>query len=77
MKHFGEIYKLWNLIKKPTCFKNPENPTCIDLILANKPLSFNNTYVTETGLSNFHKMIVAMMKMHFPKMKPQVISYRK
>ena len=66
-----------NLVKEPTCFKNPENPTCIDLILTNKPLSFKNTYVIETELSDFHKMVVAMMKTHFPKMKPQVISYRK
>ena len=78
MKRFTEIYKLRNLIKEPTCFKNPENPTCIDLILTNKPLSFKNTYVIETGLSGFHKMIVAVMKMHLPKKKlSQVVSYRK
>ena len=76
MKIFGKIYKLQNLIQEPTCFENPENPTCIDLILTNKPLSFKNTYVIEAGLSDFHKMVVAVMKMHFPKMKPQVISYR-
>ena len=28
-------------------------------------------------LSDFHKMTIAVMKMHFPKMKPQVVSYRK
>ena len=37
---------------------------------------FKNKYVIETGLSDFHKMIVAVMKMHFPKMKQQVVSYR-
>ena len=61
----------------PTCFKNPENPTCIDLILTNKPLRFKNTYVIETGLSDFHKIIVAVIKMNFPKRKPKVVSYRK
>ena len=70
MKAFGEIYKLRNLIKEPTS-------TRIDLILTNKPLSFKNTYLIETGLSDFHKMIVAVMKMHFPKMKPQVVSHWK
>ena len=75
-KTFGEIYKLWNFVKQPTCFKNSENPICIDLILTNNPLSFKTTYVIETGLSDFHKMTVAVMKMHFPKMKPQVVSYR-
>ena len=64
MKTFGENYKLRNLIKEPTCFKNPENPTCIDLILANKPLSFKNTYVIETGLSDSGQNDGAM-KMHF------------
>ena len=59
MKTFGEIYKLWNLIKEPKCFKNPENPTYIDLIVTNEPLSFKNTYVIETGVSDFHKMVVA------------------
>ena len=40
--------KFTNLIKEPTCFKNPENPTLIDLIdLTNKPLSFKNTYMIE------------------------------
>ena len=33
--------------------------------------------VIETGLSDFHKMIVVVMKMHLPKMKPQVFSYWK
>ena len=31
----------------------------------------------ETELSDFHEMMVAVMKMHFPKMKPQFFSYRK
>ena len=53
------------------------NRTCIDLILTNKLLSFKNTYVIETVRSDFHKMIVAVIKMHCPKMKPQVVTYRK
>ena len=74
---FCETYKLRNLVKHPTCFKNPGNPSSMDLLLTNKPLSFQTTTVIETGLSDFHKMIVAVMKMHFPKMKPRVIRYRK
>ena len=60
---------------EPTCYKNPDNSTCIDLILTKNPLSFKNTYVIETGLSDLRKMVVAVMKMHFPKMKPKVVSY--
>ena len=64
-------------MKEPTYFKNRKNPTFIDLMLKNKPLSFKNTYVIETELSDFHKMIMAVMKTHFHKMKPQVVSDRK
>ena len=77
MTGFCETYKLRNLVKHPTCFKNPENPSCIDLILTNRPLSFLTTTVIETRLSELHKMIVAVMKVHFPKMKPRAIRYRK
>ena len=58
--------------KRANMFKNPENPTCTDLILANKPLSFKNTYVIETGLSDSGQTD-SVMKMHFPKMKPQAL----
>ena len=74
---FCETYNLRNLVKHPTCLKNPENASCIDLLLTNKALSFQNTTVIETGLSDFHKMKVAVMKMHFPKMKPRLIRYLK
>ena len=77
MKTSAGIYKLQNLLKKPTCFKNPENPACIHFILTNELIGFKNTYVIETGLSDFHKKIVAVMKMHFSKMKPSVVSYWK
>ena len=50
IKTISETYKLRNLIKVSTCFKNPENPAFIDLIFTNKPLSFKNAYVIETGL---------------------------
>ena len=33
MKAFYESYNLSSLIKEPTCCKNPQNPSCIDLIL--------------------------------------------
>ena len=29
-----------SLIKEPTCYKNPQNPSCIGLILTNSPYSF-------------------------------------
>ena len=45
-----------SLIKENTCFKSVQNSSCIDLILTNRPNSFQNSMVIETGLSDFHKL---------------------
>ena len=70
LKDFCNLYLLKNLIKKPTCFKNPENPKTIDLILTNRPRSFCNSDTLETGLSDFHKLTVTVLKMFFKKQSP-------
>ena len=76
MKLFCETYDLSSLIKVPTCYKNPEKPSCIDLLLTNRPKSFQNSSVVETGLSDFHKMTVTVMKTTFEKLKPRVYYFR-
>ena len=73
MKVFCDFYEFKNLIKDA---KNPENPSCIDLVLTNNPNSFQNSGVIETGLSDFHKMTVTVMKTTFEKLKPNIIHYR-
>ena len=40
LSNFMSVHNLKTLIKQKTCFKNPENPTCIDVILTNSPRSF-------------------------------------
>ena len=42
MSEFYDTYNLQNLVKDPTCYKNPSKPTCIDLILTNFPKSFQH-----------------------------------
>ena len=44
LEDFCLNYSLSNLIKEPTCFKNPENPSCIDLMLTNFPKKFSKLY---------------------------------
>ena len=61
MKSFCENYNLKNVIKEPTCYKNPNKSTCIDLILTNVARMFQSNCVTETGLSHFNLMTVAGM----------------
>ena len=64
------------MIYKLTCYKNPNKPTCIDLILTNCLWSFQNSCVIQTGLSVCYEMIVTVIKISFRKIEPRVISYR-
>ena len=73
---FCNVYNLFSLAKEPTCFKNPYNPSCIDLFLTNLPRSFQNTLTIETGLSDFHKMVITVMKVFYKKQKPKIIQCR-
>ena len=76
MKDFCDIYSFQNLIKEPTCFKNPTNPKCIDLMLTNRHRSFQNLCVIETGLSDFHKLTVTVLRPFLKKSEPKIIFYR-
>ena len=40
MVEFMKVYNLKNLVKWPTYFKNPNKPSCIDLILTSKSKNF-------------------------------------
>ena len=57
-------------------FKSIENPSCNDLYLTNSPLSFQNTTTISTGLSDFHKMTVTVLKTTFKKIRPKKVTYR-
>ena len=74
MKAFCDNYNLTSFIKQPTCYKNPNNPTCIDLILSSMPRSFQSTCVIETGLSDFHLMTLTVTKKSFRKFHPRLIN---
>ena len=76
MQSFCEKYNLKSLIKQSTGYKNPDKPTCIDLILTNVLHMFQSTCVTETGMSDFHLMTVTVMRKTFKKLSPRIISYR-
>ena len=52
VRDFCQIYGCQNLIKDNTCLKNPEKLSCIDLIITNRPKSFQNSVTLETRLSD-------------------------
>ena len=76
MSDFCETYDLTSLIVISTCFKNPGNPSCIDLILTNKYKSFQNSQTVETGLLDCHKMTICVMKSYLLKQAPTLVNYR-
>ena len=76
IKNFCSSYNLTIMLNKPTCFKNPDKPSCIDLILTNCPRTFKNYCDIETGLSDFHKLGVSVMKTSYKKSEPKIITYR-
>ena len=67
IKTFGEIYKLQILIKKPTCFKNQENNTCIDLVLKIHMFCDHRNFV-------IYFLNIEMSVLHFPKNLKRIIS---
>ena len=62
LSQFLDTFALSPINVNPTCFKNSKNSSCIDLLLTNFKPSFVKTNVSETGISDHHKMISNMMK---------------
>ena len=75
VRDFCQIYGCKNLIKDNTCFKNPEKPSCIDLIITNIPKCFQNSVTLETALSDFHKMTLTAMKVFYKRSKANHNTY--
>ena len=48
----------------------------LDLISTNKPRSFPITNVTETGISDCHKLITTFMKSYISRLKPKNVHCR-
>ena len=72
----GNSYSLHSLCRKSTRHKNPEKSSCIDLFLTNSPRAFQKTQTIETGLYDFHKLVVTILKMYLPNNQSKVITYR-
>ena len=76
LSQFLDTFALSPLNNDPTCFKNSKNPSCIDLLLTNFKPSFMKTNNFETGISDHHKMISTIMKLHFTRESPKTKYYR-
>ena len=75
LDQFMQELNLENVVKVPTCFKS-DSPTCIELILTIDKKKLANIRAVETGLSDFHAMVVTTLKGSFHKRGPRIITYR-
>ena len=65
-----------NIVKEPTCFKSLSNRSCIYLVITNSSPNFQSTKAISTGLSNFHKMVVSVLKHACHRSAPKELAYR-
>ena len=69
-------HNLQSISKKPSCYKNPNNHSCIDLFLTNSLKGFYQTKTFFTGLSDFHKLVLSIFNTTFTKSIAKEIIYR-
>ena len=75
LSEFLNAYNAKNIVKNKTCFKSIENPSSVDLIITDKPGSFQHTNVFEIGISNHHELVTAVMEAKFTKASSKYVHY--
>ena len=76
--HFSDLKdtcNISNLVKSTICFKSSKD-TLLDVLLTNKPKSFQKTFVCETGLSDCHKLVATIFRSALIKLPLKVVKYR-
>ena len=74
--HFSELidtFNQTNLVKTPTCFKTTRG-TLLDVLLTNKPNSFQKTGVCKMGLRDCHKMVFTIFRSTFIRLPPKLLN---
>ena len=61
VKDLCDMFELNRLIKDPKSFKS-SNPSYIDNFYTNKKTMFFNSYTVETGISDHHSLIYAVIQ---------------
>ena len=68
-----DTFSLTNLISSSTCFKSLSG-TSIDVFLTNRTRSFHNTAITETGISDHHKLITSFFRLYSEQFHPKKLN---
>ena len=75
LSEFCDMFDLENLIKGSTCDTITYASTSTDVIMTNKKRSFNNNCTVATGISDYHSMVLTIMRANYEKLKPITIQY--
>ena len=69
-------YDAKNIISEKHALKVKTTLAVLALFITNSPNSFQNTSTITTGLSDFHKIVITVLKAISTKSKSKVITYR-
>ena len=70
LSDFRDLFHLTDIVKFTTCF------TKTHISLTNRHLLIKCLLVSETGLSEYHRMITTFFKLDFSRLRSKVITYR-
>ena len=75
--YLSDLYDNFSLanLTNSGCFRSLSG-TFIDVFLTNRTRSFHNTAITETGISDHHKLITSFFIPHFERIPPKLVEYR-
>ena len=76
LSEFLNAFNAKNIVKNKTCFESIENPSYVDLIITDKPRSFQHTNIFKRGISDHHKLVTTVIKAKFAKALPKYVHYR-
>ena len=68
------MHELYNLVKEETCFKNMQNPSCIDLLFTNNVYAFQQTIAIYTGLLDWYKLALTVLKAKVPRSQQKLFT---
>ena len=71
---FCDTFSLENLILGKSCF-TAVSGTSVDIMLTNRPRSFQKTGINETGLNDQYKLTVSFFGIHFARLPPKKVEY--
>ena len=77
LKDFCTWHWVTSLINKLNSWKNFPKPLCVNLVLTNYPKYFKSSNTIETGLFEFHEMVVLITKTTIHRLELKIINWRK